>query len=281
MSGRVLFTEDCEYELSRILSLSGSFHRKFYVYGEACADLSFFQDRLTDFVFLSIKDTFDPKYSGMIANNSESDFFVLKRPRINDVMDKNVSVYQDILRGYKFVVDNHPFLGKKDVYWCYFLWSFFDKSLLGYPHCYAFRGAKTANGVDPYDCSILAKKVSLATETTLREIFLDDIEVERVVLDDAVKNDYQELKKSLFDTETRPWVIVRKLKKFVNDQVPRLRTGLSLVDQGKVFGQYKNGERNLVVSDAKVDVFLESEFWKYVNNANSFMRALHDACPAK
>jgi len=281
MSGKVIFTNDRDFELSRILSLSNSALRKFYVYGEVCSDLSFFEGHLTDFVFLKLSDTFDPKYAGMISGNTESDFFVLKRPRLNDIMDKNVGMYQTVLKGYKLVVDNHPFLGKKDTYWCYFLWSFFDKSLFGYPHCYAFRGAKTTNGVDPYDCAILAKKVSPATETTIKEIFLDDIKVERIALDDAIKCRYQELKKELFDTETRPWIIVRKLKKFVNDQSPCLRLGLSLIDQGKVFDQYKRGERKLMVSDAKVDTFLESEFWKYVNSANSFMRTLYSACPAK
>jgi hypothetical protein len=186
-------------------------------------------------------------------------------------------MYQTVLKGCKLVIDTHPFLGKKDVCWCYFLWSFFDKSLLGYPHIYAFQGAKTVDGVDPFDCTMLARKVASSTETTIREVFQDDIKTERITLDPGMMDAYQELKERLFNEDIRPWLIVRKLKKFVNDQIPHLRDGLDLLSQGRVHEQYKGGQRLLVVSDAKVDLFLEVEFWKYINRVNTFTRTLWES----
>ena len=225
MTGKVIFTNDRDYELSRIQGLSRDFSRKFYVYGKDFENLAFFIERLTDFTFLNLKDTFDPRYSAMISCNSASDFFVLKYPRLNDIMNRNIGMYQENFKGYKLVIDNHPFLEKRDVYWCYFLWSFFDKSLLGYPHCYAFRAAKIVNGIDPFDCSIIAKKVSGVTETTIKEIFSNDLKIEHIVLDNNIKEEYQEVKKRLFETDRRPWIIVRKLKKFVNDRYRILNRG--------------------------------------------------------
>ena len=280
MSGKVLFTDSLDYEVKTILKLSDGYKRKFYVHGRQFKNIEEIKNKLSGFIFLEMDNTLDPANVVMFTDNSERDFFVLKYPRLNDIMDRNIDMHQTVLKGYKLIVEDHPFLGKRDIYWCYFLWSFFDKSLLGYPHCYAFQRAKTVNGVDPFDCIMLAKKVSSATETSLKEIFKEDIKINRIMIEDDLKSKYQEYKKFLFDTETSPIIVIRKLKKFVNGSVPILKKGFDLTYLFRVYDQYLSGERVLNVSDAKIDSYLESEFWKYINNVNTFIRTLWDVTRA-
>lgn len=277
MKGRVILTDDLNYELNKINKYSEGYGRKFYVYGKKCPNIDTIKDSLPDYTFVPLERTMDPVNISMFMDNSENDFFVLKYPRLNDIMDRNIDMHQTALKGYKLVVEEHPFLTKRDVYWCYFLWSFFDKSLLGYPHCYAFQGAKSVGDVNPYDCSMLAKKVAVSTDTSLQEVFHDDIIVKRIELSEGIKKDYQVYKKQLFETESSPIILTRKLKKFINDRIPDLKKGFNSSYLFRVYGQYKSGERTLVVSDAKVDDLLEKEFFKYINNVNEFVRTLWDA----
>lgn len=274
MTGAVLFTRDEEYEIDRIRDLSGGYRRKYYVYSGKRTNTEYHRRVLSDFVFFDMKETLYPQHVELFHKNTDRDFFVLKCLHITRIMDRNIDMHQRALSGYKFVIDEHPFLGKRDVHWSYFLWSFFDKSLLGYPHCYSFRDAKVVEGVDPFDCVALARKVAGATISTIGCIYQDDIQVERVKLSDSIHQSYQELKRRLFDTETSPRIIVQKLKRFVNGRELSLKRGLNLLDLNRVYSQYKKGERILRVSDAKVDSYLESEFWKHVSNVNSFMEAL-------
>jgi len=273
MNGKVIFTNDIEYELKRIRDISRNFLRKFYVYGSDFKDVSQIQSELHDFIFLGLRETLNPKYLTMFTDNKESDFFVLKYPRLHDIMDRNIEMHQMALKGYKLIIENHPFLSNSDVFWCYFPWSFFNKTLLGYPHAYAFRSAKTIKGIDPFDCSVLASKVTSASETTIQTIF-EDIKVGRVALDMETHTLYKEKKKELFETETSPKRIIKELKKFVNNRDNRLKRGFNLLNFNRIFNQYCQGERTLVISNSKVDIYLEAEFWKYINSANLFMKTL-------
>lgn len=275
---KVIFTDRQDVEIHYAREMSVGYKSKFYVYGKNFDGIEAIKEALSDFVFFPLEDTLDPKYGFMFSGNTPSDFFVLKHPRLTNIMNRNVEMHQTVLKGSKLVVDDHPFLGKKDVYWCYFLWSFFDKSVLGYPHSYAFRGAKIVGGIDPFDCRMLAGKVLPVTSTTIRRIYQDDIKVTRISMDAATKEAYEHEKERLFDIETRPWIIIRKLKTFINTMIPELRDGLSLINVGHVHEQYKKGDRDLIVSDAGVDTFLESEFWNHIRNVNTFMGALWDGC---
>lgn len=277
MGGKVILTDSIGYEVDNIIELSKGYKRKYYIYGDKFKEVDTIKGLLLDFKFIPLKETLSPINVTMFTGNSIEDFFVLKYPRLNDIMDRNIDMHQTVLKGYKLVIEEHPFLTKRDVYWCYFLWSFFDKNLLGYPHCYAFQRAKIVNGIDPYDCAMLANKVAIASDTSISEIFHNDIKVKRITLDDTIKSGYQEYKEQLFETESSKIIITRKLKKFINDRVPELREGFNSSYLYKVYGQYKSGERTLVVSDTKVDVLLELEFFKYINNVNLFVRTLWDA----
>jgi len=274
VNGKVIFTSDVQYEILRIRDLSSGFIRKFYVFiDQKFENLNPFKTELSDFVFVPFSQTRSSPFISMFTDNSPEDFFALKNIRFSDLMNRDIEMYQTILKGYKLIIDNHPFMGKADVFWSYFPWSFFDKSLLGYPHSYAFRDARAPKGVDPYDCSMLAEKVAPATETTIKEVF-SNIITERVALAIPAHEDYQQLKKSLFDTKTSPYEIIKGLKNFVDSRDARLKKGFKLLYPNKIFNQYCEGERVLVVSNSKVDFYLESLFWKYIRNTNVFMETL-------
>jgi hypothetical protein len=273
VKGKVIFTSDKDYEICRIKELSFGSHKKFYIFMNKFEYEPFFRAALPDFIFIPLKLTRSPQFSSMFVDNTQSDFFVLKNIRFSDLMDRDIEMHQMVLKGFKLIVDNHPFMGKSEVFWSYFLWSFFDKSLLGYPHSYAFRDAKAPEGIDPYDCQMLAKKVSIATETTIKTVF-SDIAIERVALDVQAHQDYQILKRNLFETKTSAFEIVKGLRSFVVSKDSRLKTGFKLLSLNKVFDQFCQGERLLSVSNSKVDVYLEQKFWKYVNNVNTFMETL-------
>lgn len=275
MSGKVIFTNDVGYELKRIKEISKIYSQKYYVYGNDFKDILLFKTELKDFIFLKLKETMNSKNISVFVNNTDKDFFVLKYPRFSDIMDRNIEAYQTVLKGYKLIIENHPFLGHSDVYWCYFLWSFFNKSLLGYPHAYAFRG--NIYNPNKYDCAVLASKVASSTETTIDEVFKDII-VERVALDMESFDLYKNLKSNLFETQTSSKKIIKGLKKFVNTRDTRLKKGFNLLNFNRIFYQYYHGERLLMVSNSKVDVYLESKFWEYINNVNIFMKTLCKKC---
>lgn len=268
--GLVLLTDDQLYEVEKIRSLSGSYKRKFYVYGKDVFDLDYYRKALSDFSFVSFKETFEAKNSFLFSGNNTSDFFVLKHIRFSNIMDRNTEAFQTFLEGYKLVVDDHPFMGKKEISWSYFPWSFFDKSLLGYPHFYSFQRSGDLNPAD------IATKVKGSTDTTLKDIIdKDSIKVERIKLDADTKGSYQELKRDLFDKEIYSHAVIRKLRKFLQSRSPYLKKGFDLLNINKAHDQYKRGERYLFLSDAKVDIYLESIFNNYLDDLRIFMGVLN------
>lgn len=273
VSGKVILTDSISYEISTIRALSEGHVRKFYVYGSG-SSVDVIKEAFPDFVFIEQKKIRHPESHDLFVGNTSDDFIVLKRLRFCRIMDRDIDMLQTVVKGYKAVVDDHPFMGRSEIYWSYFPWSFFDKSLLGYPHCYAFQRARVHDGQDPFDCKMLAQKVSKATQSTLDCIFKDDIEIQRVSMDDESKVLYQDLKKRLFGEETSPKVIIRRLKGFVQDRFPQLSEGLDILNLSKVHDQYRSGIRVLKLSDSKVDVHLESEFWKYIFAVNLFVGSL-------
>lgn len=273
MNGHVLFTDDLEIECARILEMSHGYKRKFYVYSSPLADLDRIRNSLPGFGFIELKKALFPENSILFHGNSAQDFFVLKCLRFSRITDKNVELFQTGLKGYKLVIDEHPFMEKKDIYWGYFLWSYFGKGLMGYPHCYAFKNATEKKEIDFRDWS---GRVSSATSSTIKEVFKGDVQIERIELGEQIHEEYQELKKELFEKETASTVIIGRLKRFLNSKEPRLSDGFNLLNLGKIYRQYKGGERSLVVSDAKVDKYLEGEFWTYVRAVNGFMSSIWD-----
>lgn len=271
MAGKVLLTEDISVEVSRAIELSSSATRKFYVYSRACTDVDRLKALLPSFTFIPLECTLNPEHTTVVIDNTPEDFFILKYIRLSDIMDKNVSMHQS-LKGFKLVVDRHPFMEKSEPYWCYFPWSFVSRSLLGYPHCYAARTAE-GNGT-LLDCISLATKVAPMTETTLRAPFEDDITTEKLSVDQDTFNAYQTEKLLLFEKGVTQRTATRQLKKLIDDRLPALREGFNTVNLGKVYGQYCNGVRRLIVSDMKVDAVLEAEFWAYIRNLNQFMETL-------
>ena len=270
MKGLVFLTDNNSEELNRIKDLSEKFHRKIYIYGYT-TDISFFAKSLTDFLFIRLEDILLPTNIKVILENNEDDFFVIKRVRFHDVMNRNIETLQS-LKGYKLVVDDHPYLGKGDIAWSYFLWSFFDRNVLGYPHFYAFQTA--LNKISP-NYSEIALKVLSRTETTIHSIFSEEsIITERVVLNSEVKEKYLILKKELFEKWGSAGQIIGDLKRFINAQYPQLKQGFDLIRFSRIHDQYIKGCRRLILSDVKVDGYLEGKFWAYIRNINIFMEVL-------
>jgi hypothetical protein len=269
MEGKVLFTDNFEIELSHIRSLSEHFLKKIYVYGRGALNVDYFKNKLPEFVFVKLEDVLLPANIYIFIDNADS-FFVLKCLRFSDIMNRNVEKLQ-LINGYKLVVDNHPFLGKSDICWGYFLWSFFDRSLLGYPHCYAFQ-TFLKKGLIDYPG--LAMKVLDRTETTLEKIFDNDIVVQRYPVSQEIRSGYQLEKKKLFESEDSSKKIIKKLRRFLLDKCPELCDGFDLITFSKIFDQYQRGCRVLKLTDQKVDEYLENEFWTYVNGVNLFMGTL-------
>ena len=268
MKGKVIFSNDVSIEVDQINSLSKGYLRKFYIYGNCSVDeIKIF---LPDFLFIKLQDIINPENITVVVNNTAEDFFVIKNLRFSDVMHKGVDRLQ-LLKGYKLVIDEHPFLGKFEIYWCYFLWSFFDRSLLGYPHCYAFQTFLKNNSVN---CSELAKKVSSKTECYIKKIFFNDIVVKKIPVCNDVSKGYQDLKEKLFEQVNTPKAIIKGLKRYLDQQMPELKTGFDLMFPGRIYDQYKKGLRTLIISDQKVDLYLESEFWGYIKNTNLFIETL-------
>lgn len=270
MNGSVLFTNSVDFEVRKILSVSSGSKRRFYIYG-SCPSLDELKQRLPDFVFVGLRYLLEPHFIKIFIDNSDSDFFVIKCLRFSDIMHRGVEKLQ-LSSGYKFVVDNHPFMGKSEIYWSYFLWSFFDRSLLGYPHCYSFITALKNN---PFNITDIASRVISKTDTDIREIF-DKIEVKKIQVDIETKNDYQILKTKLFEEENSPLVISKKLRRFVIQKYPELKQGFDLLRLGNVFDQFQKGIRTIIVSNLKVDEYLENRFWEYINNVNIFMRTIYE-----
>jgi hypothetical protein len=274
VNGEVFFSNDYFQEVGKIKNLLKGYLRKIYVYGYS-TDVSPFIQTFPDFVFVKLEDLLVPKNIKIITDNSENDFFVIKKMRFNDIMDRNIEILQS-LKGYKLVVDDHPFLGKGEVSWSYFLWSFFDRSLLGYPHYYAFQTALKKAFVD---CSKIALKVCLKSETIIKKVFEEDIITERFILNSETMNRYFLLKKELFEKWDSSGRIIRGLKSFINQQEPRLKVaGFDLTRFSRIYDQYQKGCRKLVLSDASIDLYLEKAFWEYVKNVNLFMETLWNQC---
>lgn len=277
----VIFTDSAREELAEIEARVGTATRRFYVYSDECAgEMDYFRLMLPDFRFVALKQTCSPQNSDLFVGNGPDDFIVLKKPRLGHIMDRNIEMFQIVLKGRKLVVDDHPFLGKSETFWCYFPYSFFDKSLLGYPHSYAFRDAKIIEGLpNPFDGEYLAACVASATKTYKNILFADEPQTICVTLSKSEHALYRARKDQLFDQEKLgPRQIVRALKNYV-DATPTVRSAtrcerLNLLDLNRVWKQWKTGVRVRVVSDARVDVFLAGEMDAYFAAANGFLGAL-------
>lgn len=282
MDSKVLFTDSLDIEIDEAVNLSRGSARRFYVYSkEAAGDVDYLRMALPGFVFVALEETCASKNGHIFSGNSPEDFWVIKKPRLSNIMDRNIDMHQIMLKGRRLVVDSHPFLGKAQVFWCYFPYSFFDKSLLGYPHSYAFRDAKGSAGIDPFDCQMIARKVAHVSTCTKPSAFPEPLEPIQCELSIAEKQRYALLKERLFEEEDSIGKIIRGLRAYTLScpsavaMVPAKEVMLDLVNQNRVWGQYQAGARRYIVTDAAVDTHLEGELQSYVSSANTFFKELY------
>jgi hypothetical protein len=267
----VIFTQDPVKEVNEILARTqNSASRRIFVYGKHC-DVSTQRSLLPDWEFTVFEEAMQNQW--VLTNNTATDVFVLHHCHPAKVPDRNLGVYQTRAIGQKIVVEEHPFCGKAEPWYLYFPYSYIDKTLLGYPHCYAFRDARTP---DPYNPVALANKLKSASVVDMQYVF-QDIQRVDVSLSETEHQQYQELKRSLFDTETTPKAIIRGLHNYVKQTTTYKKVkhkGLPLLDLNRLWAAYKAGNRQVVVTDAKVDLYLYGQLQDYVSRANAFMSEL-------
>jgi hypothetical protein len=277
----VIFTDDPKDEISEVLRHARpDAARRLFVHGAGC-DVSAQRLMLPGWTFVVFEEAM--ANSWVQTENTERDVFVLHECRPAKIPDRNLGMYQMRCVGQKLVVESHPFCGKGEPWYLYFPYSYVNKQLLGYPHCYSFRDASTE---DPYEPLMLARKVASASVTYMQKVFgpIETISVSLTVEEHA---EYGRLKARLFDEQTTPHAVIRGLKKYVDSTASVVGVVnaqpapmLPLLNLNRVWPLYQAGARVRVVSDAKVDVYLASVFDDYVDRANRFMTELHRLAPA-
>jgi len=207
--------------------------------------------------------------------------FIVDGVYISSIPDRNLGALQRAF-GDKIIFENHPFASKSEVYYCYFAYSLVDKTLLGYPHNYAFRDAMANIEYDPFNIEMLASHVFEASDVYIQSIFdIDKIQFVQMNLSDKEHKKYQVLKKSLFESEVTAHSIISKLHRFVNNTESMqavCNKHYNLLYPNRIFDQYRKGLHACIYSDAKVDLYLLAEFKKYISNANEFMQHLWGFC---
>ena len=289
--GYVLFTKKTETELGELEKLVPQFDKVFYIYSKRITnDLDVVKSKYPNFEYMRMKAVTEPNNMQKLKEATKNDLIVIKNPRLGNIMDENVDFLQIVVKGYFFVVDDHPFMGKRKMFWFYFPWSFFDKSLLGYPHSYAFRDAEPTENYDPYDPDMLAQKVSSATKIDYKRFFNFEIEEVDYELTIEEHEEYQKLKEKLFEEEKDHRPIIRKLKEFVDKTESKQKAvaqnfGHELNIEyyvKRLYKKFREGQHLAkyykYVSDAKVDIFLNKRTTKYIENTNKLTEALWRWC---
>ena len=175
----------------------------------------------------------------------------------------------------KIVTDRFPYVGA--VWKYYFPFSFFDKSLLGYSHSYAFEadisnykeGRKDEDPSDPY---LLAQRTKDRVFTSYGRLFNFRVEVEEYKVSDSERQEYQRYRDSLFESEKSITRVISLLHQYSASLMPghwvpaNLKCLYSKLDEDSVVVRK---------TDLKVDDYLYSEMASLINNSNILMDHLH------
>jgi len=268
MNGRVVFTNSIDDMLKEIAISRVNYRYLYYIYSKNDIDTNIMKMLLPEFVFISYDEIRD-RHSDI--TDGDTTLYIVKNMRITKVPDPRLGFLQRS-DGYKLVIDNHPFSENGKTYHLYFNYSLIAKSILGYPHCYAFDGAHETEMHRPYNPVMLAEKVKPYTTCYLDEIY-NSIVYQKVLLTDSQMKEYEKLRDYLFDeTEDGFHSIIRKLRKYTRQFLGK---GFSLLNLSNVYRQYQKGVRTSYITDAKVDLYLKSEFERHINDVNTFIRTLN------
>lgn len=267
MDGKVVLTADINDVLAEIAQIRARFSKFYYISGRDDVDAPIARMLLPDFCFVDYGDILS---AGI--DDTKDTLYVVKNMRITKIPDSRLGFLQRSL-GYTLVIDNHPFSENGDTYHIYFNYSLFSKGILGYPHCYAFRDAQESDDHKPYDPVMLAEKVKPYTACYLDAVYGDDIEYCQIQLTEVQHKEYKSLKESLFESESSPYSIIRKLRKYTQQFI---KDGLDLVNLSRIYKQYKyKGIRKVFYTDAKVDLYLLDKFRRHISDVNTFVSVLN------
>lgn len=194
--------------------------------------------------------------------------FMLKR------LDERLSMMQIKHSCYKkIVIDTIPYV--VDPWKFYFPYSFFDKTLLGYSHSYAFEAAARNHEEDktlpdPYDPIVLADKVYGVTFLNYTKVFTFEVAFNVYSVTEDELLGYEELKEKLFSTETSIKRIISKLHGYASSLIPNYNVPLKL---DCLYG-WKGPVVEIHRTNLRVDDYLCSELVNLINRSNALTERL-------
>jgi hypothetical protein len=282
--GFVIFSNDIDYELGILggyFLIEGGLKNIIFVYSQKDpVDLTY-TNRLLSFgknlliipfeeynkiEYASAVEALDLNETVMIIKDLR---FMLKR------LDERLSMMQIKHVCYKkVIIDKVPFL--VDMWRLYFYYSFFDKTLLGYSHSYAFEAAvrnyeEDKALPDPYDAFVLANKIKKATFINFKELFTFNLHFKTYEVTEAELRGYEDLKEKLFSAETGVKKIISQLHKYASKLVPAYNVPLKLEP---VYG-WRGPEVLIERTNLKVDTYLCSELGALINRGNALTGYLY------
>jgi hypothetical protein len=282
--GFVIFSNDADYELGILgdyfLTESGLKNIIFVYSQKAPVDLTY-TNKLLSFgknllvipfeeynkiEYASAVEALDLNETVMIIKDLR---FMLKR------LDERLSMMQiKHVCSKKIIIDRVPFL--VDMWKLYFNYSFFDKTLLGYSHSYAFEAAvrnyeEDRALPDPYDPFVLANRIKKATFINFKELFTFKVHFKIYEVTEAELRGYEDLKEKLFSAKTGVKKIISQLYKYASKLVPAYNVPLKL----ESIYDWKGSEIIIQRTNLKVDTYLCSELEALINRGNALTGYLY------
>lgn len=174
----------------------------------------------------------------------------------------------------KIVVEEFPYLVRP--WQIYFPFSLLDKTLLGYNHSYAIEGEykKYKDGLrtDPCAVKIIGEQIKPVTFIDYDRVFPVFPEIIEEQVSGNMRGEYETYKLALFETETGPAALLRKLDKFVQTLLPSRRVPFNLK---KI---YQPDFKRVVKTDLPLDNYLVAEMLEVMNHSNDLTNWLDQNC---
>jgi hypothetical protein len=273
----VIYSNDIEYEfdiLGRYFSSDTHAKNLVFVYSQKSHPSADYTDRLFEYgrkvILVPFEEYNKIEYASAIEslNLTETVMIIKDLRHMLKRLDQRLSMMQIKHVCYKkIIIDTVPFV--VNMWKFYFPYSFFDKTILGYSHSYAFEAAvrnyEDDNSLmNPYDPVALARKVYGVTYINYEKVFSFRVSFKEYQVTEEELIGYEELKNKLFDSETSIKRIITGLHRYAGSLRPGYNVPLKL---GVI---YEWGDSDIVIyrTNLKVDTYLCSELMKLIDNSN-------------
>ncbi len=171
----------------------------------------------------------------------------------------------------KIVIEEFPYFVRPWQF--YFPYSLLDKTLLGYNHSYAIEGEykkyKDVLRGNPCAVEIIGQQVAPVTFIDYEKVFPVLPEIIEEKASEKLRADYEFYKLNLFQTETAPASLLRKLDKFVQTQMPCRRVPFNLKEI------YQPNFSRVVKTDLPLDNYLAAEMLELMAHSNELTSYLY------